>query len=52
MFVLSALAVVAVLAWFAIRINRDDRHPGVSAALWILVFVLLAWTGLIWLVGA
>jgi hypothetical protein len=52
MFVVFALAVVAALVLLARRINRDERHPVISTALWVVAFVLLAWTGLVWLVGA
>jgi len=52
MFVVFALAMVAALVLLARRINRNERHPVISTALWVVMFVLLAWTGLVWLVGA
>ncbi len=47
MFVPAVLVVIAGLAVLAIRANRHDRHPAASAALWILVFVLLFWVALL-----
>jgi hypothetical protein len=51
-FVLSALALVAALVLLARRINRNDQHPGASTALWLAALVVLAWTGLVWFMGA
>lgn len=52
MFVLLALSVVAALVLLARRINRNERHPSIGTALWVVALVLLVWTGLVWLVGA
>jgi hypothetical protein len=52
MFVLSGFAVVAALAVLAIRVNRSDGHPAISAALWLVALTLLAWTCLVWIAGA
>jgi hypothetical protein len=32
--------------------NRNERHPAISTALWVVALVVRAWTGLVWLVGA
>lgn len=50
LFTLFSFAVVAALALLAIQLNRDERHPAASAALWILAAVVFVWASLVWLV--
>jgi hypothetical protein len=48
-FNIAAIVLIAALALFAVRINRQDRHPIASGVLWMCAIVVLFWAGLVWL---
>jgi hypothetical protein len=44
----AAIAIVAALALVAVRSNRNDKHPYVSAFSWMSALTLLVWTVMVW----
>jgi hypothetical protein len=45
----AGLAIVATLILLAVRSNRHDRHPGISAFSWMSAATVFVWTVMIWL---
>jgi hypothetical protein len=44
-----AIAVVAALIFLAVRSNRNDKHPAISAFAWTSAVTMFVWTVLVWL---
>jgi hypothetical protein len=47
-----SFSVVAVLILLAVRANRNDRHPMMSAFLWALAITVFVWGALVWLTSS
>jgi hypothetical protein len=43
------IATVAGLVLIAVRSNRNDQHPYISAFSWMSALTLLVWTVMVWL---
>jgi hypothetical protein len=44
-----AIAIVAALIFLAVRSNRNDKHPAISAFAWISAITVFVWAVLVWL---
>jgi hypothetical protein len=45
-----AIAVVGALSFLAVRVNRNDKHPAISAFAWICAITVFVWAVMGWLV--
>jgi hypothetical protein len=45
----AALAIVAALILLAVRSNRHDKHPAISAFSWMSAITVFVWTVMVWL---
>jgi bacteriorhodopsin len=45
----AAIAIVAALVLIAVRSNRKDKHPAISAFAWICAITVFVWTAMVWL---
>jgi hypothetical protein len=43
------IGIVTALILIAVRVNRDDEHPTISAFLWICAITLFVWAIMVWL---
>jgi hypothetical protein len=47
--IFAALAIVAALILLAVRSNRHDKHPAISAFSWMSAITVLVWIVMVWL---
>jgi hypothetical protein len=45
-----AIAIVGALIFLAVRSNRNDKHPAISAFAWICAITVFVWAVMVWLV--